>query len=160
MSHFYTDEEIMQNACDLATNGVDTGSGPFGCIIKDENGEIISCGVNLVTINNDPTQHAEIVAIRNACKKLNTFQLKGKTLYTSCEPCPMCLSAIYWARIDCVFYANTRLDAQNIGFDDHFIYEELNKDVDDRKMKMTQLCGEYAKTSFQKWTNKKNKTEY
>ena len=103
-------------------------------IVKGE--KIISEGSNKVTFTNDPSAHAEIVAIREACKKLNTFNLSGCDIYTSCEPCPMCLSAIYWSRIDNIFYANTRLDAKNIDFDDSFIYSEINKDIENRKIKM------------------------
>ncbi len=151
---------IMKKACHLANENVLLGGGPFGCIITDNNDFIISEGTNQVTLKNDPTLHAEIVAIRNACKKLNTFNLSGYTLYTSCEPCPMCLSAIYWARINKVFYGNTREDAKAIGFDDDFIYEEVKKKLDERKLQMVQLCEDTAIKSFKLWCEKENKIKY
>ena len=117
---------FMFRAIELSIESVDNNGGPFGCVIV-KNNKIISEGVNGVTQNNDPTAHAEIVAIRNACTKLNTFDLSGCEMYTSCEPCPMCLSAIYWSHIDKVYYANTRDDAHNIDFLDPIIYSELQK---------------------------------
>ena len=120
--------DFMRRAIELSIQNIKNNGGPFGCVIVKEN-KIIAEGVNRVTHNNDPTAHAEIIAIRNACEKLNTFNLKGCELYTSCEPCPMCLSAIYWSHIDKIYYGNSRLDASKIGFDDDFIYNELNKEL-------------------------------
>jgi len=151
---------LMENACDLATYSVQIGGGPFGAVIVDEQSNIIGKGHNMVTINNDPTAHAEIVAIRDACKNLNNFSLENCTIYTSCEPCPMCLSAIYWSRIKHIYYGNDRRDAQNIGFDDNFIYEEIPKNVENRKIKLEQCNREYAQKSFALWTEKIDKTEY
>jgi tRNA(Arg) A34 adenosine deaminase TadA len=133
--------------------------GPFGAIIvKDD--KIISTGNNKVTVSNDPTAHAEIVAIRNACAKIGNYSLEGCTLYTSCEPCPMCLSAIYWSRINIVYYANTSEDASLIDFDDKEIYEELFKKKDDRKIKMHHLCNTNAIDTFVRWKNNINKIHY
>jgi tRNA(Arg) A34 adenosine deaminase TadA len=151
---------IMKKACDLASHSVLNGGGPFGAIITDKELNIISEGHNMVTINNDPTQHAEIVAIRNACSKLNTFILDEYILYTSCEPCPMCLSAIYWSRIKKIYYGNTRKDAKNIGFDDEFIYDEIIKNIENRTLSMDMCNNEYAKKSFELWSEKKDKIEY
>jgi len=128
----------MLRAIELSIQSAKTKGGPFGCVIVKDN-KIIAEGFNQVTSNNDPTAHAEIVAIRNACKNQKDFFLKGCDLYSTCEPCPMCLSAIYWAHIDNIFYANTRLDAKNIDFDDSFIYSEINKVIENRKIKMHQM---------------------
>lgn len=153
-------ENFMQEACNAAKEGVDKNAGgPFGCVIVHK-GEIIARGYNKVTSTNDPTAHAEVVAIRKACQKLNSFQLTDCDLYTSCEPCPMCMGAIYWARPKNVFYANTREDAAKIGFDDQFIYDEIAKPIADRKRKMTQLKTNNASEAFQLWKNKTNKHEY
>jgi tRNA(Arg) A34 adenosine deaminase TadA len=133
--------------------------GPFGAIIVKDN-KIISYGNNKVTVLNDPTAHAEIVAIREACKLSENFSLEGCTLYTSCEPCPMCLSAIYWARIKDVYYANTREDAASIDFDDKEIYEEIKKDIDDRKIKMTRIYTTDAFKTFINWKNNSCKIKY
>jgi tRNA(Arg) A34 adenosine deaminase TadA len=133
--------------------------GPFGAIIVKDN-KIISYGNNKVSVLNDPTAHAEIVAIREACKQSNNFSLEGCTLYTSCEPCPMCLSAIYWARIKDVYYANTREDAASIDFDDNEIYEEVKKDIKDRKIKMTHIDNTNAYDTFVKWKNNSEKIHY
>ena len=149
----------MQKAIELSIKSVDSGTGPFGAVIV-KNNQIISEGYNKVTSSNDPTSHAEISAIRNACKKLNNFSLKGYDLYTSCEPCPMCLSAIYWARIDRVYYANTRKDAQKIDFSDSMIYEELNKTIKDRKIPMHQMMREEAIKAFELWDKKTDKVKY
>ena len=129
---------FMQRAIELSINSVNTAGGPFGCVIVKEN-KIIAEGSNKVTSSNDPTAHAEVVAIREACKKLNTFNLAGCDLYTSCEPCPMCLSAIYWSHIDNIYYANTREDAKKIEFDDSFIYLEISKKIEERNVPMKQL---------------------
>ena len=154
------DNVFMKEACQLAETSIQLGGGPFGCIITDSNDNIIGRGHNRVTIENDPTLHAEMVAIKDACRNQNTFNLSGATLYTSCEPCPMCLSAIYWARIDKVFYGNTRVDASNIGFDDSFIYEQVNKSIEERSLQMTQIGDEYAKKSFDAWKNYDKRIDY
>ena len=159
MSH----NEHMQKACDLASKSLTRNSGPFGAIIvKNDTQEIVGKGHNMVTLQKDPTLHAEIVAIRDACHELDTYKLDGCTLYTSCEPCPMCLSAAYWAHIPTIYYGNTKIDAKNIGFDDAFIYEELNKDPNDRSIKMIHLedSSEYAKKAFDEWTKKQDKIPY
>ena len=130
--------KFMLKAIELSIKSAETVGGPFGCVIVKEN-KIISEGSNKVTSTNDPTAHGEIVAIREACLKLNTFNLSGCELYSTCEPCPMCLSAIYWSHIDKIFYANTRDDAKNIDFDDSFIYSEINKKIEDRKIQMIQM---------------------
>ena len=153
-------KKLMQYACDLATDNIKNGGGPFGCVITDLNGNIISTGANRVTIENDPTLHAEMVAIKNACKEKNTFNLSDCRLYTSCEPCPMCLSAIYWARIKTVFYGNTRSDAGKIDFDDSFIYDEINKPIKERIITMTNIEGDYAKKSFIEWKEYEKRIEY
>jgi guanine deaminase len=133
--------------------------GPFGCVIV-KNGEIIARGNNRVTANNDPTAHAEIVAIREACQKLNSFQLTDCEIYTSCEPCPMCLGAIYWARPKKVYYANTHSDAADIDFDDQFIYQEINLDVTKRKLPFEQLMRTEALEAFKLWKAKQDKIVY
>jgi len=154
-----TDKQLMQKAIDLSIENIKRGGGPFGAVIAKE-GKVISTGVNRVTINNDPTAHAEIDAIRKAAHKLGTFDLSGCEIYASCEPCPMCLSAIYWAHLDKVYYANTKTDAQNIGFDDSFIYDELGLKPNDRKIQMKQLLPDKAIQAFNDWTNKIDKVEY
>jgi tRNA(Arg) A34 adenosine deaminase TadA len=161
MSSFQSIEDsLMQRACDLSVLSVNKGCGPFGCVITDSEFNIISEGHNRVTELNDPTAHAEIVAIRNACQKLNTFDLHGCKVYTSCEPCPMCLSAIYWARIDHVCYSNTRNDAKNIGFDDEFIYDELKKEMEERKVSLVKIDSSNSLDSFTLWENKRDKIFY
>ena len=151
--------DFMKRAIELSIQNIKNNGGPFGCIIVKEN-KIIAEGVNRVTLNNDPTAHAEIIAIRNACKKLNTFNLAECELYTSCEPCPMCLSAIYWSHIDKIYYGNSRLDASKIGFDDDFIYNELNKDLSSRKIQMKQISQKEAKKAFLDWDKKIDKIKY
>jgi len=151
--------EFMLIAISLSIESVKTGGGPFGSIIVKDN-KIISEGFNKVTTTNDPTAHGEIVAIREACKKLNNFNLNGSELYSSCEPCPMCLSAIYWARIDKIYYANTRKDAQKIDFDDSLIYSEFQKSIDKRKIPMVQLMRNEALKAFELWDSKKDKVKY
>ncbi len=154
------DEKFMRRAIELAQNGIDSNSGgPFGALVV-KNGEIISEGCNSVTSTNDPTAHAEVVAIRNACEKLGSFQLDGCTLYTSCEPCPMCLGAIYWARPAQVFFACTREDAANIGFDDQFIYDEIERPIEDRHIKSVNFLRDAGLTVFENWANKQDKKEY
>ena len=149
----------MERAIELSIKSVNSGTGPFGAVVV-KNNKIISEGFNTVTLTNDPTSHAEIVAIRNACKVLNNFSLEGYDLYTTCEPCPMCLSAIYWARINKIYYANTRSDAQKIDFSDSMIYEELNKTIKDRKISMNQIMREEAIKAFELWDKKTDKVKY
>jgi len=152
-------DKFMKRAIELSIDNVDKGGGPFGCVIvKDE--KIVAEGVNKVTTLNDPTAHGEVVAIRDACKKLNIFNLKGSELYSSCEPCPMCLSAIYWARIDKIYYANTREDAQKIDFDDSSIYSELKKNIEERKIPMVQMMRNEALKAFDLWDKKTDKVKY
>lgn len=152
--------EFMQRAIELSEIGMQDGNGgPFGCVIV-KNGKIVGEGFNQVTSTNDPTAHAEVVAIRDACKNLATFQLDGCEIYTSCEPCPMCLGAIYWARPDKIYYANTREDAKIIGFDDAFIYDEIPLAMHQRKIPMINLGKNEAKLVFDKWQSKTDKREY
>ena len=151
--------KFMIKAIELSIKSAETIGGPFGCVIVKDN-KIISEGSNKVTSMNDPTAHGEIVAIREACLKLNTFNLSGCELYSSCEPCPMCLSAIYWSHIDKIFYANSRNDAKNIDFDDSFIYSEINKKIEDRKIQMTQMLRDEALKAFKIWDNKVDKIKY
>ncbi len=154
------DQKFMRRAIALAQNGIDQNvGGPFGAIVVKD-GEIIGEGCNRVTSTNDPTAHAEVIAIRNACEKLKSFQLDGCTIYASCEPCPMCLGAIYWARPAQVFFAATREDAANIGFDDQFIYNEIEKTIDERQLKIVNMMRNEGLTVFKNWQNKPDKTEY
>ena len=151
--------KFMTRAIELSIESVNLGGGPFGSVIvKDE--KIIAEGSNKVTSTNDPTAHGEIVAIRKACKNLNNFNLSGCELYSTCEPCPMCLSAIYWAHIDKVYYANTRDDAKKIDFDDSLIYSELLKNVKIRKIPMAQMMREEALKAFELWDKKTDKVKY
>ena len=151
--------EFMKRAIELSIESVNKGGGPFGCVIvKDE--KIVSEGLNKVTSSKDPTAHGEIVAIREACKKLNDFNLNGYELYSTCEPCPMCLSAIYWARIDKIYYANTRKDAQKIDFDDSLIYSEFQKNINERKIPMIQMMRNEALKAFELWDKKIDKVKY
>ena len=151
--------EFMKRAIELSFESVNNGGGPFGCVIvKDE--KIVAEGSNKVTSSKDPTAHGEIVAIREACKKINNFSLKGYELYSTCEPCPMCLSAIYWARIDKIYYANTRKDAQKIDFDDSLIYSEFQKNIDKRKIPMVQMMRNEALKAFELWDKKTDKVKY
>jgi guanine deaminase len=151
---------FMQEAIRLSVTNVEEGKGgPFGAVVVKD-GKIIAHGTNQVTATNDPTAHAEVVAIRNACTVLNTFQLDGCEIYTSCEPCPMCLGAIYWARPDKLYYANTKEDAASIQFDDQFIYEEIARPVNERKLFTQQMLRDEALAAFQKWQVSTLKTEY
>lgn len=154
-----TNRELMQRAIDLSKNSVKSGGGPFGAVIA-RNGEIIAEGSNCVTIDNDPTAHAEVSTIRKACKKLGTFDLSGCEIFTSCEPCPMCLGAIYWAKLDKIYYANNRKDAADIGFADDFIYEELPLKPSERQKPSEILMREEALEAFRMWKDKEDKTEY
>ena len=150
----------MREAIALSKTGMENNDGgPFGCIVVKGN-DIIGRGNNKVLCNNDPTAHAEITAIRDACKNLGSFQLEGCEIYSSCEPCPMCLGAIYWARPAVIYYANTREDAANINFDDSMIYEEMKADIADRKIPMVSLSRENALEIFQQWAIKANKNVY
>lgn len=152
--------QFLNRAIALSKKNMDQNSGgPFGAVVV-RHGVIVSEGCNRVTSNNDPTAHAEVDAIRAACEKLKTFDLSDCEIYSSCEPCPMCLSAIYWARIKNVYYANTKEDAASISFDDQFIYEELAKEKKDRALKMTHLESESAKSVFQAWQKKSDKIPY
>ena len=149
----------MQRVIELSINSVRNGGGPFGAVIARE-GEIIAEGSNGVTIYNDPTAHAEVTAIRKACEKLGTFDLKGCEIYTSCEPCPMCLGAIYWAHLDKIYYANDRKDAADIGFDDDFIYQEIEVKPQYRKKPSEILMREEGLEAFRIWNKKTDKIEY
>ena len=151
--------EFMKRAIELSIKSVNNGGGPFGSVIV-KGDKIIAEGSNKVTSNNDPTAHGEIVAVREACKKLNDFSLNGCELYSTCEPCPMCLSAIYWARIDKIYYANTREDARKIDFYDSLIYTELKKNIDKRKIPMIQILRNEALKAFELWDKKKDKVKY
>ena len=151
--------KFMTRAIELSIESVNSGGGPFGSIIV-KNDKVIAEGSNKVTLDNDPTAHGEIVAIRNACKSLNNFNLSGCELYSTCEPCPMCLSAIYWAHIDKVYYANTRDDAQKIDFDDSLIYSELLTNVKKRKIPMFQMMRDEALKAFELWDKKTDKVRY
>ena len=149
----------MARAIELSIESVNTGGGPFGSVIvKDE--KVIAEGSNKVTSTNDPTAHGEIVAIRQACKNLSDFNLNGCELYSTCEPCPMCLSAIYWAHVDKIYYANTRDDAQKIDFDDSSIYSELLKNIKKRKIPMIQMMRDEALKAFELWNKKTDKVKY
>jgi tRNA(Arg) A34 adenosine deaminase TadA len=151
---------FMQEAIRLSISNVEEGKGgPFGAVVVKD-GKIIARGINQVTANNDPTAHAEVVAIRNACAALNTFQLDGCEIYASCEPCPMCLAAIYWARPARLFYANSKEDATAINFDDQFIYEEIAKPIAERKLFTQQLLREEAQEAFRKWSESTVKKNY
>lgn len=153
-------KEFMREAIRLSIENVESGrGGPFGAVVVKD-GEIIARGVNKVTDSNDPTAHAEVVAIREACIKLDSFQLDGCEIYTSCEPCPMCLGAIYWARPERVYYANTKKDAADIDFDDDFIYQELDLTINARNLPTEQLLRDEAIIAFKKWSESTTKTEY
>ncbi len=153
------DKEYMRMAIELAIENVANGGGPFGAVIVKD-GEVVATGVNRVTANHDPTAHAEVSAIRAACSKLKTFNLEGATIYSSCEPCPMCLGAIYWANISHVFCGCNQHDAENINFSDAFIYRELEKPKDERNLRMEFIMHEEALRAFQAWTEKEDKIEY
>ena len=153
-------KKFMREAIRLSIENVQSGNGgPFGTVIV-KNGKIIASGVNKVTQSSDPTAHAEIVAIRSACETLGTFQLVGCEIYCSCEPCPMCLGAIYWARPDRIYFANTKEDAADINFDDNFIYNELDVSISQRKLPTTQLLRDEAQMAFTWWRESTAKTEY
>ena len=153
--------DFMLDACELALQSVqEKNGGPFGAVIVNKEGITIGSGHNRVTLDNDPTAHAEIVAIRDACQNNKNFILDGCTIYSSCEPCPMCLSAIYWARIEKIYYANTRQDAKDIGFDDAFIYEEIPKKDEERSISIKREECDIRLNAFQEWQEKNEKTCY
>ena len=153
------DAVFMQQAIDLSVENVEKGGGPFGAVIVKD-GEVVATGANRVVPNNDPTAHAEVSAIREACRKLGTFKLEGCTIYSSCEPCPMCLSAIYWAGISRLCYGNTKADAAAIDFDDSFIYDQLHLSYDERSLKCEHFMRNEALTAFRNWAAKEDKIEY
>ena len=154
------DKFFMKRAIELAEKGMDSGKGgPFGAVVV-RNDEIVAEGCNQVTSTNDPTAHAEVVAIRTACDKLGSFQLDDCVIYTSCEPCPMCLGAIYWARPKAVFYACTREDAADIEFDDQFIYDEIDKKITARQIRFENILRQEALPVFRKWANNQDKIKY
>lgn len=154
-----TKDELMRLAINLSIENVKNGGGPFGAVIACD-GEVVATGVNRVTANNDPTAHAEVSAIRAAAQVLGTFNLSDCEIYTSCEPCPMCLGAIYWARLNKVYFANNKTDAKNIGFDDSFIYDELALPRDLRKLPSEELMRNEAIKAFKLWEETEDKTEY
>lgn len=154
------DARFMQMAIDLSVENVDNGGGPFGAVIVDDAGEVVATGVNRVTATNDPTAHAEVSAIRAACHRLGDFKLHGCTVYSSCEPCPMCLSALYWAGVKRICYGNTKADAKNIDFDDQFIYDEIELRREDRTIKCDHFMRSQAQAAFNKWHHKHDKVAY
>lgn len=153
------DVRFMEMAADIAEKNIDRGGGPFGAVIVRE-GEVVAAGVNTVTLSNDPTAHAEVNAIREACRKLGAFSLKDCVVYSSCEPCPMCLSALYWAGVKRIYFGNTKEDADAINFSDGFIYKELEKPRVDRVLPCIYVESEKNIRAFQKWAAKKDKIEY
>ena len=155
-----TKEELMRKAIELSKENVENGGGPFGAVIATKEGVIVATGVNRVTTSCDPTAHAEVAPIRPAAGLLPAFDLSGYEIYTSCEPCPMCLGAIYWARLDKMYYGNNKTDAKNIGFDDSFIYDELELKPKDRKLPSEILLPNEAITAFEAWAAKEDKIEY
>lgn len=152
-------DELMRKAIELSVDNVRNGGGPFGAVIARD-GQIIATGVNRVTASHDPTAHAEVSAIREACRKLGTFDLSGCEIFSSCEPCPMCLGAIYWAHLDKLYYGNNKTDAKNIGFDDSFIYDELALPRDKRSLKAIPLLSDEAIEAFSLWDSLEDKIEY
>jgi tRNA(Arg) A34 adenosine deaminase TadA len=154
------DPTFIELAIDLAMRNVETGAGgPFGAVVVKD-GQVIATGANSVTATNDPTAHAEVVAIRNACKALGSFQLDGCEIYTSCEPCPMCLGALYWARPSVVYYANTRTHAAEAGFDDAFIYDEVAFEPERRSLRMVRLEHDRAPEHFNAWIAVESRVKY
>ena len=155
----YNSNDLMRKAIKLSIDNIDKGGGPFAAVIV-RNGTLVATAANSVTNDNDPTAHAEVNAIRKAAKELETFDLSDCEIYTSCEPCPMCLGAIYWSGIKTVYYGNNKQDAADIEFDDKFIYQELDLPINKRKVKFEQLLPDEAKIAFVKWKHSTNKTEY
>ena len=154
-----TNEELMRMAIALAQDNVARGGGPFGAVVA-RGGEVVATGVNRVTADCDPTAHAEVRAIRAAAARLGTFDLRGCELFSSCEPCPMCLGAVYWARLDRLFYASTKADAAGAGFDDSFIYDEMPLRPDERSLQSVQMLRDEAARVFEAWINKDDRVEY
>lgn len=152
-------EDFMRQAIELAVENIKNGGGPFGAVIVKD-GVVVATGVNRVTANNDPTAHAEVCAIRAACTKLGAFDLSGCVIYTSCEPCPMCLGAIYWAHIDKIYYGANQLDAANVDFDDSFIYRELELTPDKRNKPVENILHDEAQAPFRAWQEKEDKIRY
>lgn len=153
-------EKFMRMAIELSEQNVKgAAGGPFGAVVV-KNGEVVAASANQVVQQNDPTAHAEVTAIRLACQRLGTYDLSGCVIYTSCEPCPMCLGAIYWAHIDTIYYGNTKADAADIGFDDHFIYKELALPMNQRKLQIVQLLRDEALSAFKRWTESGSKIGY
>lgn len=159
-NHTPDDARFMQMAIDLSIENIDNGGGPFGAVIVDPQGEIIATGVNRVTANNDPTAHAEVSAIRAACNKIGNFKLSGCTVYSSCEPCPMCLSALYWAGVKRICFGNTKADAKAIDFDDSFIYDQIELPRHQRSIPCDHFMRDRAIVAFDKWRDKTDKIEY
>lgn len=160
MEHKQQHEKFMKMAIQLSEQNVlKSLGGPFGAVIVKD-GKVIAKSANKVTTTNDPTAHAEVSAIRLACKKLKTFDLTGCVVYTSCEPCPMCLSAVYWAKIDKIYYANTKQDAEDIGFSDKFIYDELDKPMERRQLPIKQMMRADAQPAFKLWDESEMKASY
>lgn len=157
--HSDEDARFMQMAIELSVANVDNGGGPFGAVIVKD-GEVIATGVNSVVQNLDPTAHAEVNAIRCACHKLGSFKLSGCTVYSSCEPCPMCLSALYWAGVDRICYGNTKEDAKAIDFDDSFIYDQIGLKYNERSIKSDHFMRDKALEAFRKWDDKNDKVRY
>lgn len=154
------EQQFMRRAIELAQEGVRAGlGGPFGAVVVKD-GKIVAEGQNCVPSSNDPTAHAEVVALRRACEKLGAFHLKGCVVYASCEPCPMCLSALYWAHVDRVYYAGTRVDAANAGFDDEMLYRELAAPIEARSLPLERLLAEEASAAFDAWGDKPDRVEY
>jgi len=154
-----SNKKFMRKAIALSLKNIENGGGPFGAVIVKD-GKIVATGVNRVTTSIDPTAHAEVNAIRKAAKKLGTFDLSGCEIYTSCEPCPMCLGAVYWARLDKMYYGNTKTDAKKIGFDDSFIYDEIDLKPENRRLQSVQLLPDEAIKAFESWENSTDKIEY
>jgi len=152
-------KKFMRKAIALSVENIKKGGGPFGAVIVRD-GKIVATGVNRVSANIDPTAHAEVNVIRKAAKKLGSFDLAGCDIYTSCEPCPMCLGAIYWAHLDKMYYGNSKTDAGNIGFDDSFIYDEIDLKPENRRVKTTRLLPEEAIVAFENWTESVDKVKY
>jgi len=155
-----TKKELMREAIRLSQENIEMGGGPFGAVIASLEGDLIATGVNQVTNNNDPTAHAEVNAIRSACNKLKTFDLSNYEIYTSCEPCPMCLGAIYWSHLNKIYYANTKEDAKAINFDDSFIYNEMALAPQDRALPSEKMIDKEAIKVFERWKNKIDKVNY
>ena len=153
------DRRFMQMAIDLSIENVANGGGPFGAVIVKD-GKVVATGVNRVTANNDPTAHAEVSAIRAACQKIQDFRLTDCVCYTSCEPCPMCLSALYWAGVSRIWYGNTKVDADHIGFGDDFIYKEIEKPYEKRTIPIQGMMRDEALAAFRAWEEKEDKVEY